>query len=44
MTDDFYENVQNGCENMTELNSTTTRDELYEIVDDQPCVSAVALG
>ena len=44
MTGNFYENVQNGCGQINGFNSSTTGEDLYKIVDDEPCVSAVALG
>ena len=44
VTDDVFENIQNGCGDIPELNPSTSRDEIYKIVDDQPCVSAVCFG
>ena len=41
---DVFENIQNGCEGFSGLSSSTSRDEILEIVDDHPCVSAVSLG
>merc|ERR1712134_19806 len=40
---DVFENIQNGCEDISGLSSSTSRDENLEIVDDHPCVSAVSL-
>ena len=41
---DVFKNIENGCEDISGMNSLTSRDEILKIVDDQPCVSAVSLG
>jgi len=37
-------NIENGCEDISGLDSSTSKDEIFKIVDAQPCVSAVSLG
>ena len=44
VTNDVFENIQNGCGDIPGVNTTTTINDFLRIVDDQPCVSAVFLG
>ena len=44
VTNDVFLNIQNGCGDISGLNTSISNDELFEIVDDQPCVSAVSFA
>ena len=44
VTNDVFLNIQNGCGDISGLNSSISNDDLFQIVDDQPCVSAVCFG
>ena len=44
VTNDIFINIENGCEDISGLDFSTSKDEIFKIVDAQPCVSAVSLG
>ena len=44
VTNDLFLNIQNGCGDISGLNSSISNDDVFQIVDDQPCVSAVSFA